>query len=89
MTIQPGSAVTEYNLGLAYTENGQTTEAKTAFLDVLSKDPTNMDVYVKLARIFIKENNAKDAKDLLTKLIAKNPKPDIKDEAQKLLDQLK
>ena len=42
-----------------------------------------------LARVFIKEGNNKDARDLLTKLVAKNPKADVKDEAQKLLDQLK
>ena len=88
LSIQPGSAVTEYNLGLAYAENGQMTEAKSAFVDVLSKDASNMDVYIKLARIFVKEGNSKDAKDLLTKLLGKGPKPAIKDEAQKLLDQL-
>ncbi len=56
---------------------------------MLSKDPSNLDVYIKLARIFVKEGNNKDAKDLLTRLLAKNPKADVKDEAQKLLDQLK
>jgi tetratricopeptide (TPR) repeat protein len=89
LSIQPDSSLTEYNLGLAYTENGDTVNAKKAFVDVIAKDPTNMDVYVKLARILIKENNTKDARDLLTKLVAKNPKADIKDEAQKLLDQMK
>jgi hypothetical protein len=36
----------------------------------------------------VKEGNSKDAKELLTKLLAKNPKQAVKDEAQKLLDQL-
>ena len=64
------------------------TRRRSAFVDVISKDPSNMDVYIKLARIFVKEGNSKDAKDLLTKLLAKNPKQAVKDEAQKLLDQL-
>ena len=81
--------VTEYNLGLAYAEVGQTADAKAAFVDVAAKDPSNLDVYIKLARIFIKEGNNKDAKDLLTKLMARNPKAVTREEAQKLLDQLK
>jgi len=81
--------LTEYNLGLAYTENGQSSEAKAAFLDVMAKDSTNLDVYVKLAGLYVKDGNNKDARDLLTKLMSKNPKPALKDEAQKLLNQLK
>jgi tetratricopeptide (TPR) repeat protein len=89
LSIKPDSMVTEYNLGLAYAEVGQTADAKAAFVDVAAKDPSNLDVYLKLARIFIKEGNNKDAKDLLTRLVARNPKGGIKEEAQKLLDQMK
>jgi tetratricopeptide (TPR) repeat protein len=89
LSIRPDSMVTAYNLGLAYAEVGQTAEAKSAFLEVAAKDSSNLDVYLKLARILIKEGNNKDAKDLLTKLVAKNPKGGVKEEAQKLLDQLK
>lgn len=86
--IQPSSTVTEYNLGLAYSETGQISQAKSSFVDVITRDPSNMDAYIKLARIFIKEGNSKDAKDLLTRLLAKSPKQAVRDEAQKLLDQL-
>jgi len=88
LTIQPSSTVTEYNLGLAYTENGQTAQAKTAFLDVIAHDSSYHDAYIKLARLYIKDGANKDAKDLLTKLMGRNPKTEVKDEAQKLLDQL-
>jgi tetratricopeptide (TPR) repeat protein len=89
LSIQPDSKVTQYNLGLAYSESGKSAEAKSAFLEVIRMDSSYWDAYINLARLFIKENNTKDAKDLLTRLLAKNPKPEVKDEAQKLLDQMK
>jgi tetratricopeptide (TPR) repeat protein len=89
LSIQPDSKVTQYNLGLAYSETGKAAEAKSAFLEVIRMDSSYWDAYLNLARLFIKENNAKDAKDLLTRLLGKNPKQEVKDEAQKLLDQMK
>ena len=89
LSLKPDARDTQYNLGLAYSENGQTTDAKTAFLAVLRIDPTYWDAYLNLARILIKEGNNKDATDILTKLMEKSPKSDVKAEAQKLLDQLK
>ena len=45
--------------------------------------------YLSLARLMIKEGNAKDAKDLLTLLVSKAPPADVKGEAQALLDKMK
>jgi TolA-binding protein len=57
--------------------------------ELIKIDASYWDAYLKLAQIFIKEGNQQDAKTILETLLAKNPKYENRDEAQRLLDKMK
>ena len=89
LEIKPDTKITMYNLGLAYSQDGQVSEAKSSFMRVIQLDAAYWEAYLKLAQVLVSEDKRPEARDLLTRLLSKKPSPEVRTEAQKLLDGLK
>jgi lipopolysaccharide biosynthesis regulator YciM len=51
----------EFNRGMEYFLRGNLTKAKTHFVEILKKDPSQIDLYFRLSEISVKEGNQEEA----------------------------